>query len=72
MDQLATRQKTRYDELVRSYAAFRELRKTPDFKPGTPTLADLNIQPSRQVEEAANARAATLRNYRLELMKRGY
>jgi phage head maturation protease len=71
MERLAIRNGSRYEELVRSYAAFRELYKTPDFKPGTPTL-DADTASRRQVEEAANQRAAKLRNYRLELMKRGY
>lgn len=71
MERLAIRNGSRYEELVRSYAAFRELYKTPEFKPGTPTL-DVDTASRRQVEEAANKRAAKLRNYRLELMKRGY
>lgn len=69
MERLAARSQSRYDELVRSYAAFRDLNKTPDFKPGNPTLADL--PPSRQLDEAATRRAAMLRAHRLELIKRG-
>lgn len=67
MERLAARSQARHDELVRSYAAFRELRQTPDFKPGTPTPADDSAR--RQVEEAAIARQARLRAHRLELMK---
>lgn len=66
MEQLATRMGERHTELVQSYAAFRELRKTPDFKPGTPTPAS---PARRQVDEAAIQRAARLRAHRLELMK---
>lgn len=70
MDQLATRQRERYDELLRSYEAFRALRRPAEFKPGTPTLGE--SIPSRQVDEAETlARLARARAYRLDLMKRG-
>lgn len=71
MERLAARSQGRYEELVRSYAAFRELRKTPDFKPGTPT-PDVDTASRRQVDEAATQRSARLRRYRLDTMKRGY
>ena len=70
MERLAARGAARHAELVRSYAAFRELHSTPDFRPGTPT-PDAEDASRRQVEEAGK-RAARLRNYRLELMKRGH
>lgn len=70
MERVAARSRGRYDELVRSYAAFREMRRTPDYKPGTPTL-DIEQMASRQVEEATAVRAAKLRAHRLDLMKRG-
>lgn len=70
MLQLAARQRNRYDDLVRSFEAFRAMYKTPEFRPGTPTRDDESAR--RQVEQAANARADKLRTYRLELMKRGY
>lgn len=70
MERLAARSQARYDELVRSYAAFRELRSTPDFKPGIPTPADSPAR--RQIDEAATQREAKVRAHRLELMKRGY
>lgn len=68
MERLAARSQARYDELVRSYAAFREFRQTPDFKPGTPTPVAEDAT-RRQVDEAATARAALLRNHRLNLMR---
>jgi len=71
MERLATRSERRFKDLVSSYEAFRVMYKLPEFKPGTPTPADTDSA-RRQVEEAANRRAANLRNYRLELMKRGY
>lgn len=71
MDRLATRNARRYDDLVQSYAAFRAMYKTPDFKPGTPT-PESPVDLRRQVDEAAIEREATLRSHRLELMKRGY
>lgn len=71
MEELAKRNQARYDSLVRSYEAFRAMFKPQDFRPGTPTLTDENSV-RRQVEQAANERAVRLRNYRLELMKRGY
>lgn len=71
MEKLAARSHARYEGLVRSYEAFRTMTKVPEFKPGTPTPADVDSV-RRQVEQAANERAAKLRSYRLELMKRGY
>lgn len=71
MERLATRNGRRYDDLVRSFEAFRAMYKTPDYKPGTPT-PELDPSPRRQVDEAAMARETTLRARRLELMKRGY
>lgn len=70
MEQVAARQNDRYTNLVRSFEAFRAMYKTPDFKPGTPTL-DAEAS-RRQVEQAAKERADKMRSYRLELMKRGY
>jgi hypothetical protein len=70
MERLAARSTSRYDELVRSYAAFRELRHTPDFKPGTPT-PDVKDTSRRQVDEAIIARELQLRQHRFELTKRG-
>lgn len=70
MERLAARNKSRHEELVRSYAAFRELEKTPDFRPGIPTPDATALR--RQIDEANTKRAANLRSYRLELMKRGY
>jgi phage head maturation protease len=71
MERVAARSQARHDDLVRSYKAARELYRTPDMRPGTPT-PDVDDTSRRQVEEAANQRAATLRSRRLELMKRGY
>lgn len=70
MERLQTRNAARYEDLVRSFEAFRTLCKTPDCRPGTPAL---NVDPasSRQVEEAAQ-RAAVIRARRLELMKAGH
>lgn len=70
MEQLQTRNAARYDDLVRSFEAFRALSKTPDYKPGTPAL-DTNPVLSRQVDEATK-RAAVIRARRIELMKAGY
>jgi len=70
MERLQTRNARRYDDLVRSFEAFRAMYKTPDFKPGTPT-PESNPDTRRQVEEAAH-RAATIRARRLALMKMGY
>jgi phage head maturation protease len=70
MERLQNRDARRYEDLVRSFEAFRAMYKTPDCRPGTPAL-DVNPAPSRQVEEAAN-RAAIIRARRLELMKAGY
>lgn len=71
MERVAARSQPRYEDLVRSYKAARELYRTPDMKPGTPT-PDADPASRRQVDEAANLRAALLRAHRLELMKRGY
>ncbi len=71
MERLAARNQARYETLVRSYEAFRALYKTPDWKPGTPTL-DTDPVPRRQVDEAAIARELTLRAHRLELMRGKY
>lgn len=71
MERVAARSASRHETLVSSYAAFRAMYKTPDFRPGTPTpesVPDLR----RQVDEAAAQRAAILRTRRLDLMKRGY
>lgn len=68
MERLAARNRDRYETLVRSYEAFRVMNKTPEFKPGTPTPAEIDSA-RRQVEEAANAREAKLRAYRLDMMK---
>jgi len=70
MERVAARSAARHDDLVSSYAAFRAMYKTPDFKPGTPTPSP-EPDERRQVEEAAK-RAATVRAHRLDLMKRGY
>lgn len=70
MERVAARSRSRYDDLVRSFEAARALYKTPDYKPGIPTL-DVDTS-RRQIDEAANQRAAKLRAHRLELMKRGY
>lgn len=71
MERVASRNQARYDDLVRSYKAARELYQTPDYKPGTPT-PEPDSDSRRQVEEAANQRATILRSRRLDLMKKGY
>jgi phage head maturation protease len=71
MERLAARNSTRHEDLVRSYEATRAYYKTPDYKPSTPTL-DSEPEPRRQVDEAAQQRAAILRSRRLDLMKRSY
>lgn len=68
MEQLATRSKQRYEELVRSYEAARTLYKVAEFKPGTPTPTDPESV-RRQVDEATMVRAAKARAHRLELMR---
>jgi hypothetical protein len=71
MERLAARNATRYDDLVRSYEAFRAMYKTPNFRPSTPTPGS-DEDPRRQVDEAAQlARSAFLRQARLDVMK-GY
>lgn len=70
MERLAARSNQRYSDLLRSYEASRSYYKVAEYKPGTPT-PPLN-DGRRQVDEAANQRAAKLRAHRLELMKRGY
>lgn len=70
MERLQTRDARRYEDLVRSFEAFRAMYRTPDFKPGIPT-PDEKVSSSRQIEEAAQ-RAVILRARRLELMKAGY
>lgn len=69
MERLQTRNARRYEDLVQSYAAFRAMWKTPDFKPGTPT-PESEPDSRRQVEEAQ--RTAIIRARRLALMKVGY
>jgi hypothetical protein len=71
VERLASRAQGRYDELVRSYEAFRVMNRTAEFKPGTPTPGTDPV-PRRQVDEAATAREQLLRTRRLELMKAGY
>ena len=71
MERLAARNNDRYQTMVRSFAAFRELYKTPDWKPGIPTPAEDPNSARRQIEEAVLAREVALRARRLELMKRG-
>jgi HK97 family phage prohead protease len=71
MEQLASRQQTRYTDLVRSYEASRALYRTAEFKPGTPTPADTSSA-RRQVDEASIRRESILRAHRLELMRAGY
>lgn len=71
MERLQARDARRYETLIRSYEAFRALHKTAEFKPGTPAL-DAPPAPSRQVDEAAIQRMATLRARRLDQMKAGY
>lgn len=68
MERLQTRNARRYEDLVRSFEAFRVMYKTPDWKPGTPT-PEPDAGSRRQAEEAA-ARAALIRARRLELMRR--
>lgn len=71
MERLQTRNGRRYDDLVRSFEAFRAMYKTPDYRPGTPTLTPPDEDVRRQVEEA-ELRTATIRARRLALMKVGY
>lgn len=71
MERLQTRNARRYEDLVRSFEGFRAMYKTPEFKPGTPTLTPQVEAVRRQVEEAEN-RAATIRARRLALMKAGH
>lgn len=68
MERLQTRNARRYEDLVRSFEAFRVMYKTPEFKPGTPT-PESDPDSRRQAEEAA-ARTALLRARRLALIKR--
>lgn len=68
MERVAARSKDRYDDLVRSYEAARTYYRTAEYKPGTPTPTDSDSV-RRQVDEAAVQRAASLRNYRLSLIK---
>jgi hypothetical protein len=72
MERVAARNHTRYDDLVRSYEAARAFYKTPDQKQLNTPTPDSGEESRRQVDEAANLRAATIRSRRLELMKRGY
>lgn len=69
MERLQNRNTHRYNDMVRSFEAFRAMYKTPDFKPGTPT-PESNPDLRRQVDEAAQ-RAAVIRARRLALMKAG-
>jgi hypothetical protein len=71
MERVAARNAPRYDDLVRSFEAARAFYKTPDQKQLTPT-PDSDPEPRRQVDEAAQKRAAILRSRRLDLMKRSY
>lgn len=68
MERLASRSKDRHERLVRSYEALRGLYKVPEYKPGNPTLGEIE-PPSRQFDEAAIKREARLRAHRFELMK---
>lgn len=68
MERVAARSTDRHQRLVDSYAAFRAMYKTPDFRPSTPTPV-LDDEARRQVEEAAARRASVLRQARLDLMK---
>lgn len=68
MERVAARSQHRYDDLLRSYEAARTYYRTAEYKPGTPTPADPELA-RRQVDEAAERRAAKLRTYRLSLMK---
>lgn len=68
MERLAARTGGRHKTLVDSYAAFRAMYRTPDFKPGTPTPSP-DSDERRQVEQAAMQRAARIRSLRLDLMR---
>jgi HK97 family phage prohead protease len=70
MERLQTRNGRRYDDLVRSFEAFRAMYKPAEYKPGTPT-PESGPDLRRQVDEAA-VRAASIRARRLALMKVGY
>lgn len=61
-----TRDARRYDILVRSYEAFRTMRKTPDFREFTPTPSVPDAE-RRQVDEN---RIAKIRQARLDLIRR--
>lgn len=66
---LHTRDARRYDTLVRSYEAFRAMRKTPDYREFTPTPSVTDTE-RRQVEQETQRRILRTRQARLDLMKR--
>lgn len=70
VEQVSARSASLHDDLVRSWEAFRTLRRTADFRPFTPTPAS-NDEVRRQVEAGHDERADRLRSMRLRLMKAG-
>ena len=69
MEQLSARSAGRHDDLVRSWEAFRTMRRTADFRPFTPTPISDEVR--RQAEEGRKQRERRLRDIRIRLAKAG-
>lgn len=70
MEQLSARSSRSHEDLVRSWEAFRVLRRTADYRPNTPTPVS-DDETRRQVEQGRAERERQLRSMRLRLMKAG-
>jgi hypothetical protein len=70
MERVQARDGRRFDDLVRSFEAYRTMYKTRDYRQVTPTPGP-EEEPRRQVELDANQRKLALRRRRLDLMSRG-
>jgi hypothetical protein len=65
VEQVSARSAGRRDDLVRSWEAFRTLRRTAEYRPFTPAPANAG----RQVEDGRDERQAKLRSLRLRHMR---